>query len=44
MLWVGPDHPSYKLLAELTHAVRDAWQEGFEHARHGAAKDNPYHY
>ena len=44
MLWVGPDHPSYRLLSELTQAVRAAWQEGFEHARHGAAKDNPYHY
>jgi hypothetical protein len=42
MIFVGPDHPSYDLLAGLVAAVREAWQEGYEHARRGGAGDNPY--
>jgi hypothetical protein len=42
MIFVGPDHPSYELLAGLVASVRDAWQEGYNHARRGGADENPY--
>jgi len=42
MIFLGPDHPSYALLAELVGSVRVAWQEGYESGRHGAAAANPY--
>jgi hypothetical protein len=41
MIFLGPDHPSYALLADLVSSVRTAWQEGYEFGRHGAAA-NPY--
>ncbi|NKX50389.1 hypothetical protein HER39_07380 [Arthrobacter deserti] len=42
MIFVGPDHPSYDLLAGLVASVRDVWQEGYDHGRRGGAPDNPY--
>jgi hypothetical protein len=41
MIFLGPDHPSYALLADLVSSVRTAWQEGYESGGHGAAA-NPY--
>ncbi|WP_336715821.1 hypothetical protein [Arthrobacter sp. USHLN218] len=41
MIFLGPDHPSYTLLAELVSSVRSAWQEGYESGCHGAGA-NPY--
>ncbi|EMY32323.1 hypothetical protein D477_020758 [Arthrobacter crystallopoietes BAB-32] len=42
MIFLGPDHPMYSLLAELSGAVRTAWQEGHESGRRGAGAVNPY--
>ncbi|NKX56542.1 hypothetical protein [Arthrobacter mobilis] len=42
MIFIGPDHPSYELLAGLVASVRDAWQEGYEQGRNGGAGTNPY--
>jgi len=42
MIFLGPDHPMYGLLAELASSVRAAWQEGHDAARHGAGSANPY--
>jgi hypothetical protein len=42
MIFIGPDHPYYPLLAELVAAVGKAWQQGYEHARHGGNPSNPY--
>ena len=42
MVWVGPDHPTYELLAGLVASVQQAWQEGYDHGRRGDANHNPY--
>jgi hypothetical protein len=42
MIFLGPDHPTYSLLAGLVASVRDAWQEGYDHARRGGSAENPY--
>ncbi len=42
MIYIGPDHPYYPLLAELVSAVGKAWQQGYEHGRHGGPRANPY--
>ncbi|MFD1213905.1 hypothetical protein ACFQ36_17855 [Arthrobacter sp. GCM10027362] len=42
MIFLGPDHPTYELLAGLVAAVRDAWQEGYARGRRGGSNDNPY--
>lgn len=43
MIFLGPDHPYYGLLAALVTSVRNAWQEGYESASGGPA-ENPYAY
>lgn len=42
MLFIGPDHPYYPLLAGLVVAVRDAWQQGYDECRDGGSGANPY--
>jgi hypothetical protein len=42
MLFIGPDHPYYSLLAELVSAVGESWQQGYEEGRHGGRHANPY--
>lgn len=42
MIYIGPDHPYYPLLAELAAAVGQAWQQGYEAARAGGPQPNPY--
>jgi hypothetical protein len=42
MIYIGPDHPYYPLLAELVAAVGKAWQQGYEQGRHGGNHANPY--
>lgn len=42
MIYIGPDHPYYPLLAELAAAVGHAWQQGFEAGRAGGQHPNPY--
>jgi len=42
MIYIGPDHPYYPLLAELVSAVGKAWQQGYEHGRRGGHHANPY--
>jgi hypothetical protein len=42
MIYIGPDHPYYPLLAELVSAVGNAWQQGYEHGRRGGHHPNPY--
>lgn len=42
MIFIGPDHPYYPLLAGLVSAVRDAWQHGYDHCRGGGSGTNPY--
>lgn len=42
MIFIGPDHPYYPLLADLVSAVEEAWQQGYAHRRAGGAEDNPY--
>jgi hypothetical protein len=42
MIFIGPDHPYYPLLAGLVAAVRVAWQQGFDHCRSGGSGANPY--
>jgi hypothetical protein len=42
MIFIGPDHPYYPLLAELVAAVGKAWQQGYEQGRHGGNHPNPY--
>ncbi|MCU1567935.1 MAG: hypothetical protein JWQ56_2872 [Pseudarthrobacter sp.] len=42
MIYIGPDHPYYPLLAELVAAVGKAWQQGYEQGRHGGPHANPY--
>jgi hypothetical protein len=42
MIFIGPDHPYYPLLAELVAAVGKAWQQGYEQGRHGGKSSNPY--
>ena len=42
MVYIGPDHPTYELLAGLVASVHQAWQEGYDHGRRGDADHNPY--
>jgi hypothetical protein len=42
MIYIGPDHPYYPLLADLVSAVGKAWQQGFEQGRRGGHEPNPY--
>jgi hypothetical protein len=42
MIFVGPDHPYYALLADLVSAVESAWQQGYAHRCTGGANHNPY--
>jgi hypothetical protein len=42
MIFIGPDHPYYPLLAELVSAVGKSWQQGYDHGRHGGQHVNPY--
>jgi hypothetical protein len=42
MIFIGPDHPYYPLLAELVSAVGKAWQQGYEQGRSGGQHPNPY--
>jgi len=42
MLFIGPDHPYYPLLAEMVTAVETAWQQGYDAHRNGRPKSNPY--
>jgi hypothetical protein len=42
MLFIGPDHPYYPLLAEMVTAVETAWQQGYDAHRTGRPKSNPY--
>ncbi|TLM83349.1 hypothetical protein FDW83_10300 [Pseudarthrobacter sp. NamE2] len=42
MIYIGPDHPYYPLLAELVSAVGEAWQQGYEQGRLGGQHPNPY--
>lgn len=42
MIFIGPDHPYYSLLAELVSAVGKSWQQGYEHGRGGGRYANPY--
>jgi hypothetical protein len=42
MIFIGPDHPYYPLLAELVAAVGKAWQQGYEQGRRGGNHPNPY--
>lgn len=44
MIFIGPDHPYYELLAGLVASVRAAWQEGYDDAAAGRADGNPYGY
>jgi hypothetical protein len=41
MIFIGPDHPYYPLLAELVAAVGKAWQQGYEEGQNGV-HPNPY--
>ncbi len=42
MIYIGPDHPYYPLLAQLVSAVGKAWQQGYEQGRRGGHQPNPY--
>ncbi|MBD1541929.1 hypothetical protein G9E11_06630 [Arthrobacter sp. IA7] len=42
MLFIGPDHPYYPLLAEMVTAVEAAWRQGYEARRAGRPNSNPY--
>lgn len=42
MIFIGPDHPYYALLASLVSAVQGAWQQGYDHHGAGGTDDNPY--
>jgi hypothetical protein len=42
MIYIGPDHPYYRILADLVSAVGEAWQQGFEQGRRGGHQPNPY--
>lgn len=44
MIFLGPDHPYYELLAALAASVRQAWQEGYDHNALGGPAENPYQY
>ena len=41
MIFIGPDHPYYRLLADLVTAVGNAWQQGYEQGKLGP-QVNPY--
>jgi hypothetical protein len=42
MLFIGPDHPYYPLLAEMVTAVEEAWRQGYDAHRAGRSNTNPY--
>jgi hypothetical protein len=42
MIYIGPDHPYYSILADLVSAVGEAWQQGFEQGRRGGHQPDPY--
>jgi hypothetical protein len=42
MIFIGPDHPYYPLLADLVSAVARAWEQGYDHRRAGGRDGNPY--
>lgn len=42
MIFLGPDHPYYALLAGLVSAVEGAWRQGYDHGRAGGTDHNPY--
>ena len=42
MIYIGPDHPYYPLLAELVSAVGKAWQQGYGLGRRNGHHVNPY--
>ncbi|MDJ0356291.1 hypothetical protein [Paenarthrobacter sp. PH39-S1] len=42
MIYIGPDHPYYPLLARLVSAVGAAWQEGYDHHSVDGSNTNPY--
>lgn len=42
MIFIGPDHPYYALLAGLVSAIEGAWQQGYDHRCAGGTDDNPY--
>jgi hypothetical protein len=44
MIFLGPDHPYYELLAGLTASVRQAWQEGYDQGAQRGPAENPYKY
>jgi len=41
MIFIGPDHPYYPLLADLVSAVGNAWQQGYDQGNRGR-QVNPY--
>lgn len=42
MIFIGPDHPYYPLLAALVSAIENAWQQGYDHCCGGGTDGNPY--
>jgi hypothetical protein len=42
MIFIGPDHPYYALLADLVSAIEGAWQQGYDHRCGGGTDNNPY--
>lgn len=42
MIYIGPDHPYYPLLAELVSAIPEVWQQGYSSHRVGSPSTNPY--
>jgi hypothetical protein len=42
MIFIGPDHPYYPLLAELVSAIGKAWQQGYEQGCGSGQHINPY--
>jgi hypothetical protein len=42
MIYIGPDHPYYPLLADLVSAIPDAWQQGYNSHQAGRSGVNPY--
>ncbi|WP_104139085.1 hypothetical protein [Arthrobacter sp. ZGTC131] len=42
MIYIGPDHPYYPLLADLVTVIPEAWQQGYDSHRAGGPGANPY--
>lgn len=42
MIFIGPDHPYYPMLAGLVSAIGTAWQQGYDRHRDGGPANNPY--